>query len=225
MSTEPPSPVDVLDPVLHRLHAGTGPSAASWCRLPGAGARILATVTGTAVQIEGAPGITVRGTATALPLRTRSVDRVVLPLSLHRLDRPDVVLAEVRRVLAPHGLVSVLVPVPPSFGWRGRAERRGLREAWRHPSCVDHPDWVAASADFAVLADDRLAFTLGREPTDAGAPDDHSDPAEYGERDALDVLCRAGIYPDGLPAATREALRRHRTASHTVRLRRIVARR
>lgn len=206
VSTDPPPPADVLDPVLHRLRAGTGPSAATWCRLPGAGARVLVTVTGTAVQVEGAPESVVSGAATQLPLRTRSTDRVLLPLNLHRLGRPDAVLAEARRVLAPHGLVSILVPVPPSFGWRGRAERRSLRRAWRSPSCVEHPDWVAASADLAVLADDTLTFTLD------GAGD-------------LDALCRAGVYPGDLPARVLDALRRHRTASHTVRLRRIVARR
>lgn len=207
MSTEPTPGADVLDPVLHRLRAGAGPSAAAWCRLPGAGARVLVTVTGAVVQVDGASGAQVRAESSGLPLRTRSVDRVVLPANLHLLPRPDAVLSEIRRVLAPHGLVSVLVPVPPTFGWRGGALRRRFRDAWPHPSCVEHPDWILASAEFAVLADDRLDFTL-----DGGAADPEG-------------FRRAGLHPASLPGDVRDALVRHRSAGRAVRLRRVVARR
>lgn len=206
MHPEQSPDADVLDPVLHRLHARSGPSAARWSLLPGAGAPVRVTVVGDRMVVEGGPATPVPVSPTALPLRHRSVDRVALPLSLPLFADPEGVLAEVRRVLAPHGLVSILVPVPPSFGWRGAALRRAVRAGWRHASCVEHPDWLAASAEFAVLADDRLGFTLDG---------DDGDP---------DTLCRAGIYPPGLSADVRAGIAAHRSAG-SVRLRRVVARR
>lgn len=215
VSTEQSPDTDVLPTVLHRLRAGSGPTAAEWCLIPGSSAPVRVTVTGQVVLVEDGSELPIPASPTALPLRTRSVDRVALPLVLPLLAEPELVLAEVRRVLAPHGLLSALVPAPPSFGWRGGALRRAVREGWRHPSCVDHPDWLAASAEFAVLADDRLTFT----------PDDG--PADMAADMTADVtaLCRAGIYPPGLEPETRAAIADHRSATRGVKLRRIVARR
>jgi SAM-dependent methyltransferase len=203
---------DVLSPVLHRLRAGDGPTAAQWCRAPGASARVRATVTGGGVALEAGDGAfaLVAASPLALPLRTRTVERVAVPLVLPLLHDMDGLLAQVRRVLAPHGLLSLLLPAPSSFGWRGRRLRREVGRAWRHRSAVEHPEWLASSADFAVLADDRLSFRL----TDPGAA-----PA-----DDVAELCAAGVYPPDLPADTRTELAAH-PAARTVRLRRIVARR
>jgi SAM-dependent methyltransferase len=204
---------DVLQPVLHRLRADDGPTAAQWCRAPGASARVRATVTGNGVALEAGDGAfaLVAASPLALPVRTRSVERVAVPLVLPLLQDMDGLLAEIRRVLAPHGLLSLLLPAPASWGWRGRHLRQAVRESWRHRSAVEHPEWLASSADFAVLADDRLSFRL----TDGGA-EPVADVAE---------LCAAGVYPPDLPAETRADLAAHRSAARTVRLRRIVARR
>nr|WP_255426379.1 methyltransferase domain-containing protein [Pseudonocardia sp. C8] len=153
-----------------------------------------------------------RASPLALPVRTRSVDRVAVPLVLPLLPDMEGLFAELRRVLAPHGLLSLLVPAPASFGWRGGELRRAVRDAWRHRSGVEHPGWLASSADFAVLADDRLDFTLDDVPGSDRVRD-------------VGALCEAGVYPPDLPAETRSALAAHRSAARSVRLRRIVARR
>ncbi|MEU6700695.1 methyltransferase domain-containing protein [Pseudonocardia sp. NPDC046786] len=208
-----PTAGDVLDPVLHRLRAGNGPTAAQWCRSPGATSRVRATLVQDGIALEAGDGAfgVVRARPLALPLRTRSVDRIAVPLLLPLLHDMSGLFAELRRVLAPHGLLSVLLPVPASFGWRGGELRRAVRASWRHRSAVEHPEWLASSADFAVLADDRLDFTLD------GAAEDR--PV------AVADLCAAGVYPPELPASARAGLVAHRSAAHRVRLRRIVARR
>lgn len=204
---------DLLDPVLHRLRADRELTAARWCRTPGASARARATVAPDGITIEVADGspASLPVSLPALPVRSKTLDRVAVPLVLPLLHDLDGLFAEMRRVLAPHGLLSLLLPAPVSFGWRGRALRRTVRDAWRHRAAVEHPEWLVASADFAVLADDRLTFTLD------GAGDDP-------ERDVA-ALCTAGVYPPGLAAEARTALAGHRAAARTVRLRRIVARR
>ena len=202
---------DVLPPVLHRLRAGAELTAAAWCRTPGATSRVRATVVAGRLVVEAGDSepLWITASPVALPLRTRSVDRVAVPMLLPHLRDIDGLFAELRRVLAPHGLISVLVPAPRSFGWGGGALRKAVRDAWRHRSAVEHPEWLAAAADFAVLADDRLDFTLdGVEPS-KGA----------------DELCAAGVYPPDLPERARAELAAHRSAVRTVRLRRVVARR
>lgn len=204
---------DVLDPVLHRLRADDGPSAAQWCRAPGAGSPVRATVVPGGLALETGGGALARLSASllALPLHTRTVDRIAVPLVLPLVHDMDGLFAELRRVLAPRGLLSLLVPAPPAFGWRGRGLRQEVRTAWRHRSAVEHPGWLASSADFAVLADDRLDFRI---------PDPRADPG----RTVAD-LCAAGVYPPDLPDDTRRRLAAHRSAARTVRLRRVVARR
>ncbi|MBP2370185.1 methyltransferase domain-containing protein [Pseudonocardia parietis] len=204
---------DVLDPVLHRLRADGSLTAAGWCRAPGASSRVRATLVHDGIALEagdGPPGH-LRASPLALPLRTKAVDRIAVPLVLPLLNDMEGLFAELRRVLAPHGLLSLLLPAPASFGWRSGELRRSVRSAWRHRSAVEHPEWLASSADFAVLADDRLTFTL-----DEGPGDPAGDVAE---------LCSAGVYPPDLSPAVRSDLAVHRSAARTVRLRRIVARR
>ncbi|MEQ3554054.1 methyltransferase domain-containing protein [Pseudonocardia nematodicida] len=209
---------DVLDPVLHRLRADPGPTAAEWCRAPGASSRVRATVAPSGVVLEargGSPAY-LPASPTALPVRPRSVDRIALPLVLPLLPDMDGLFAEMRRVLAPHGLLSLMVPAPVSLGWRERGLTRAVRGAWRHRSAVEHPEWLASSADFAVLADDRLGFVLDVPAVDGAGRERRHD---------IDLLCRAGVYPPDLPDDVRDSLAAHRSAAHRVRLRRIVARR
>ncbi|WP_433506767.1 methyltransferase domain-containing protein [Pseudonocardia halophobica] len=101
-----------------------------------------------------------RASPGALPLGDAAADCVVLDRVLPALDRPDALLAEVRRVLRPAGSVVVVVPAPGrSLGELRRGVRRGLLGAgWVCPTAVDHPGWLLAAADFAVLGDVRAVF-------------------------------------------------------------------
>lgn len=203
---------DLLDPVLHRLRADGGLTAAQWCRAPGASSRVRATLVRDAFVLEAGDSSAgpLPASPLALPVRAKTIDRIAVPLVLPLLHDLEGLFAELRRVLAPHGLLSLLLPAP-SFGWRGGELRRAVRAAWRHRSAVEHPEWLAASADFAVLADDRLGFTL-----DDGAADRSAD---------LAALCSSGVYPPDLSTGARADLAAHRSAARAVRLRRIVARR
>jgi SAM-dependent methyltransferase len=160
----------------------------------------------------------VAGAATALPLRDNAVDGAVLLLALPRLPDLDAMFAELRRVLRPTG---TLVVVVPSASPRSLAELRTAavhRTGWTNRSALDQAGWLLAAADFAVLGDDRGAFTLPL--PDAAAA--HA---------LVDDLPRAGWWPPDLPADVRE-----RVAAGLVRragpgrvlpvpLRRLVARR
>lgn len=109
-----------------------------------------------AVKVAGA-----RASPGALPLGDAAADCVVLDRVLPALDRPDALLAEVRRVLRPAGSVVVVVPAPGrSLGELRRGVRRGLLGGgWVCPAAVDHPGWLLAAADFAVLGDVRAVFS------------------------------------------------------------------
>lgn len=108
----------------------------------------------------GGAGPVVAGRPGALPLRDNAVDGAVLLLALPRLPDLDAVFAELRRVLRPSG---TLVVVVPSASPRSLAELRTAavhRTGWTHRSALDRAGWLLAAADFAVLGDDRGAFTL-----------------------------------------------------------------
>jgi SAM-dependent methyltransferase len=77
-------------------------------------------------------------------------DTVVLDRVLPRLDRPDALLAEVRDILRPAGSLVVVVAAPSRLPWR--------RGEWACRTAVDHPGWLLAAADFALLGDDRAVF-------------------------------------------------------------------
>jgi SAM-dependent methyltransferase len=210
---------------------GTGPLA--WTASPLANAtRVLDVCCGSGplageftsrwVGVDPAPrpdgGPVVAGVAHALPLRDNAVDGAVLLLALPRLHALDTVFAELRRVLRPAG---TLVVVVPSASPRSLAELRTApvhRTGWTNRSALDQAGWLLAAADFAVLGDDRGAFTLPL--PDAAAA--HA---------LVDDLPRAGWWPPDLPADVRE-----RVAAGLVRragpgrvlpvpLRRLVARR
>jgi hypothetical protein len=136
---------------------------------------------------------------------------VVGPI-LPELPDLDGLFAELRRVLRPHGLLTMLVPDGPPLGLRARGLRGRVRASWAHRSAVDHPDWLLTAADFAVMGDDRVVFQ---------APAVSESPAAH-----VDALCAAGLLPHSLPADVRGDLARQRTVRDgRVALRRLVARR
>jgi SAM-dependent methyltransferase len=135
-----------------------------------------------------------RAVPAALPLRRNAVDGIAVLLALPVLPDLDAVFAELRRVLRPGGTLVVLVPsaVPRSL-----AELRVApllapvhRAGWPTRSALDRAGWLLAAADFAVLGDDRVSFTL---PLPAGAA----------TADLVTELCSTGLWPPDLPAAVR----------------------
>ncbi|MFD1535132.1 class I SAM-dependent methyltransferase [Pseudonocardia aurantiaca] len=163
-----------------------------------------------------------RAAPDALPVADNAVDGVVLLLALPVLPDVNAVFAEVRRVLRPTG---TLVVVVPSAATGSLAELRTApllsavhRRGWVNRSALDNTGWLLAAADFAVLTDDRVPFTLP--VPDAAAA--HALAAD---------LPRAGLWPPALPAAAREraasGLARRAGPGRTlpVPLRRVVARR
>jgi SAM-dependent methyltransferase len=178
------------------------------------------------IGVDPAPraggGPVIAGVPDALPVRDNAVDGAVLLLSLPRLPDLDAVFAELRRVLRPSG---TLVVVVPSAAPRSLAELRTApllaavhRAGWTNRSALDRAGWLLAAADFAVLGDDRGAFTLPL--PDAAAA--HA---------LLEDLPRAGWWPPDLPADVRErvaaglARRAGPGSVLPVPLRRLVARR
>ena len=67
-----------------------------------------------------------------------------------------------------------------------------MHRGWRNRSALDRAGWLLAAADFAVLGDDRVTFTLPLPDADAAL-------------DLVDALPRAGLWPPDLPP---EVLRR-----------------
>lgn len=137
----------------------------------------------------------VAGVPTALPLRDNAVDGAVLLLTLPRLPDLDGMFAELRRVLRPSGTLVVVVPAASP---RSVADLRLTpllapvhRSGWTNRSALDNAGWLLAAADFAVLGDDRGAFTLPL-PDAAAAHALVSD------------LPRAGWWPPQLPDSVRE---------------------
>lgn len=157
-----------------------------------------------------------------LALPARSIDAVCLTLVLPLLVNVDAAFAEIRRVLRPAGTVVALVPSvvirsPPELRLI-RLLRAGRRGGWPNRSGLDHAFWLFAAADFAVLADDRVAFSVP--VPDAGAAGQ-----------LVDDLHTAGIWSPTADGATRRALtaalaeRAGPNLALPVPLRRVVARR
>ncbi|MCY7340792.1 MAG: class I SAM-dependent methyltransferase [Pseudonocardia sp.] len=138
-----------------------------------------------------------RGAPSAIPLRSNAVDAVCLLLTLPRLRDVDDVFAELRRVLRPGG---TLVALGPSASFRTLTELRFAplvvplhRTGWRNRSALDQAGWLLAAADFAVLGDDRVPFTLPLPDGDAA-------------RSLVDDLPRAGLWPPDLSPLVRARL-------------------
>lgn len=146
---------------------------------------------------------------------------VLLRLALHRVADVDGAFAQLRDVLRPGGTLVVVTPSVSvrsvvELRWRG-ALRPVHRGPWRHRSALDDTSWLLTAADFAVLADDRVPFTVALPDGDAA-------------RRAVDALPAAGLWPDLAPdvrsALARELGRRTGPRCRLpVPLRRLVARR
>jgi len=113
-------------------------------------------------------GRTVWVTPQSPVLPRKEADSVVLDRVLPLLERPDDLLAEVRGVLRPAGSLVVVVPSPgrSPVELRHGVRRRDLLAGWPCRAAVEHPSWLLAAADFAVLGDTRAVF---RVPDPAGA--------------------------------------------------------
>ncbi|GAA4725378.1 class I SAM-dependent methyltransferase [Phytohabitans rumicis] len=82
----------------------------------------------------------------ALPYPDRHFDRVIATCLLHHLGSPFAALREMRRVTAPGGLVTILLPTDPGMAYRvgkaitsGRAARRqGIADLYRIVTALDH---------------------------------------------------------------------------------------
>ena len=151
------------------------------------------------IGVDPAPrpggGPVVAGVPDALPVLDNAVDGAVLLLTLPRLSGLDAVFAELRRALRPAG---TLVVVVPSASPRSFAELRMApllapvhRVGWTNRSALDQAGWLLAAADFAVLGDDRGAFTLPL--PDAAAA-----------RALVSDLPSAGWWPPSIPEDVRE---------------------
>jgi SAM-dependent methyltransferase len=227
-----PPPDDVVGRLLHGAVDRNGDRPLPWAASPlaratrvvevccGAG-HLAGELAGRWIGVDPAPragGPVVAGQANALPLRDNAVDGAILMLALPRLRDVDGVFAELRRVLRPSG---TLVVVVPSASPRSLVELRTAavhRSGWTNRSALDRAGWLLAAADFAVLGDDRVAFTLPL--PDAAAA--HA---------LVTDLPRAGWWPPDLPTDVRERMAAHlaRRAGPgrvlPVPLRRLVARR
>ncbi len=197
--------------------------ARSWATSPVRGLDRVVTVRphGTALALGRGRG-TAHGAPDALPLRTNTVDGVLLLLALHLVSDIDAVFAELRRVLRPAGTLLVVVPSVSARSLQDLRWRRALRPVhrgpWPHRSALDTVSWLLTAADFAVLGDDRVPFSLPLPDTEAA------------DR-AVTELPAAGLWPPALTSAHRTALQaalRERAGPGRrlpVPLRRLVARR
>jgi SAM-dependent methyltransferase len=90
-------------------------------------------------------GSVVAGDMTALPLRSESIDAVIVLDALHHVGQLSAVLAEVRRVLVPGGQLLIAEPGEGhSESAKSLAEtsEHGVREGEVHPTAV----WASAKA-------------------------------------------------------------------------------
>ena len=141
----------------------------------------------------GRPG-RVRAEPTALPVRTSGVDGIALLLALPRLPDVDGLFVELRRVLRPGGTLVLLVPSAvgrSAWDFQLASTLRGVHRHWTNRSALDQAGWLLAAADFAVLGDDRVAFSLPLSDPEAA-------------RELVDALPPAGLWPPNLPAQVRE---------------------
>lgn len=197
---------------VQRLRTGREVTATQWLWAPAAGeaGHVFVDTSRTTVHPDPRERHTVvRARPGALPLSGRSVPALVVGPILPDLADLDGLFAEFRRVLRPHGLLTMLVPDGLPLGLRARGLRRSVRASWTHPSAVEHPDWLLTAADFAVMSDDRVVFRDAEQVTD---PHTH-----------VDALRDAGLLPSALPVELRDELASH--ADGRVALRRLVARR
>jgi phosphatidylethanolamine/phosphatidyl-N-methylethanolamine N-methyltransferase len=83
---------------------------------------------------------------TKMPYEAASFDRVVSTCVLHHVDSPMGAASEIRRVLRPGGVATILIPTDPGLAFRvakaltsGRAaKRRGIHEMYDVAWALDH---------------------------------------------------------------------------------------
>jgi SAM-dependent methyltransferase len=114
----------------------------------------------------------VLGRADRFPVPTNAAGAVRAVMCLPVVESLDGLFAELRRVLRPGGTLAALVPSSPRpidpGVWRRptRAAQGAVRGAlaghagFRHRAATDRLAWLYASADFAVLTDQRRVFSL-----------------------------------------------------------------
>lgn len=113
----------------------------------------------------------------SLPYEDASFDRVVCTCVLHHVTSPLQAALEMRRVVRPGGLVTILMPTDPSFAYRagkaltsGRAaKKRGLAHQHDLVSALDHRNHVRSILTQVehVFSDDqpRIRWYPWRVPT------------------------------------------------------------
>ena len=150
------------------------------------------------IGVDPAPGpgppARVRAEPTALPVRTSGVDGIALLLALPRLPDLDGLFAELRRVLRPGGTLVLLVPSAAGrsvLGLRLASTLTDVHRHWTNRSALDRAGWLLAAADFAVLGDDRVAFSVPL-------------PDASVARELVDELPRTGLWPSAVPAEVRD---------------------
>lgn len=121
-------------------------------------------------------GPLVRASAPDLPVRDRSVDAVVVAMSLMVIDDPPAAVAELVRVLRPGGLVRILVPADRPLTTTDRLRyalllavlgRRAL--PFPRPEVATDPGALLAAAGLDVVSDERRRFRFavaGRDDAD-----------------------------------------------------------
>ncbi|WP_345420839.1 methyltransferase domain-containing protein [Pseudonocardia xishanensis] len=107
-------------------------------------------------------GRTVRLTPESRALPSETADAVVLDRVLPLVERPEELFDEVRRILRPAGSLVVVVPSPgrSPAELRDGVRRRDLLAGWPCRTAVEHPAWLLAAADFALLGDTRAVFRV-----------------------------------------------------------------
>ena len=128
-----------------------------------------------AVAAAAGRGPLVRGRADALPVADGVIASVCAAMCLQVLTPLDVVLAEVRRVLRPGGMVVALVPSrlgPNPFGALGRVRAMralGIRsQPWPNPQARDGLARLLRAHGFVVDSDQRRVFRCEiRDPIEA----------------------------------------------------------
>jgi SAM-dependent methyltransferase len=103
-----------------------------------------------------------------IPHPSASFDRVIATCLLHHVASPFKAAQEMRRVAAPGGLITILVPTDPGLAYRvgralssGRAaRRRGLTDRYRLLGALDHPNHFLSIKEqvLHVFRDDRLSI-------------------------------------------------------------------
>ncbi|MEU9245384.1 class I SAM-dependent methyltransferase [Streptomyces sp. NPDC048385] len=119
-------------------------------------------------------GPLIRADAARLPLADGSVAAVAAAMCLPVVTPLEQVLAEVRRVLRPGGVLAALVPSTRGLSPAGAARwvrvmatLRAVRQPWPNPQARDRLAPLLRQAGFQVIADEPKVFTL----TLIGAPD------------------------------------------------------